>query len=143
MGGSIKVWRSSQQTASALSTAEAELNSATLGWQIIQGLRLLITDFGIEVPEVKVMSDNQAALTLAKCGANWRARYFAVRGHRLHEEYQNERAELLHCPANDMLADALTKLAAAHVKQGLHEAMHGRRPPHKIFTSLGLHHRGD
>ena len=34
-GGSIIVWRSSRQTISALSTAEAELNAATLGWQIV------------------------------------------------------------------------------------------------------------
>ena len=39
-GGSIFVWRSSRQTVSTLSTAEAELNAATLGWQIVEGLRL-------------------------------------------------------------------------------------------------------
>ena len=41
--GNIVVWRSSRQSVSALSTAEAELYSATLGWQIVEGLRQLIT----------------------------------------------------------------------------------------------------
>ena len=78
-GGSIIVWRSSRQTVSAFSTAEAKLNSASLGWQIIEGLRLLIADFGIVLPTVKVLVDNQAAITITTCGANWRTRYFAVR----------------------------------------------------------------
>ena len=71
------------------------------------------------------MIDNQAALTIAMCGAAWRTRYFAVRGHRLHQEYETGRAELVHCPTKAMLADALTKLAAAPVIQVLHEAMDG------------------
>ena len=123
------MWRSSRQTVSALSTAEAELIAAILGWQIIEGLRLLLADFGIQLPDVKVLIDNQAALTITKCGANWRTRYFAVRGHRLHEEHQIGRAQLLHCPTKEMLADALTKLASAPVISVLHEAMQGRLPP--------------
>ena len=35
-GGSIIVWRSSRQTVSALSAAEAELNAASLAWQIVE-----------------------------------------------------------------------------------------------------------
>ena len=75
-----------------------------------------------------MMIDSQAALTIAKCGASWRTRYFAVRGHRLHEEHQRGRVELLHCPTKDMLADALTKLAPSPVIHVLHEAMDGRQP---------------
>ena len=41
-GGTIITWRSSRQTVSTLSTAEAELYAAALGWQIVEGLRLLI-----------------------------------------------------------------------------------------------------
>ena len=124
-GGSIIVWRSCKQSVSALSTAEAELYGATLGWQIIEGLRHLITSFGIEIPKVKVYIDNKAALTIAMCGANWRTRYFAVRGHRLHEEHSRGNAELLHCPTVEMIADCLTKLASAPVIQVLHGVMEG------------------
>ena len=97
------------------SIAEAELNSATLGWQVVEGLRYLLPDFGIEVSKVRVMIDNQAALTIAMCGASWRTRYSAVRVHRLHEEHQHGRAELLHCPTKDMLVDTLSKLATSPV----------------------------
>jgi hypothetical protein len=124
-GNSIVTWRSSKQTVDALSTAEAELNAAVLGWQIVEGLRLLLHDFGIVVPSVKVMIDNQAALTIAKCGANWRTRYFAVRGHRLHLEHECGRATLLHCPTAVMIADTLTKLASPVVIEVLHQAMQG------------------
>ena len=50
-GGSIIVWRSSRQTVATLSTAEAELNAATLGWQIVEGLRYLLADFGSKCPQ--------------------------------------------------------------------------------------------
>ena len=77
--GSIVVWRSSRQSVSALSTAEAELYSATLGWQIVEGLRHLITNDGVRIARLRVFIANQAALTITKCGANWRTTYFAVR----------------------------------------------------------------
>ena len=51
--GTIIVWRSSKQSVSALSTAEAELYGATLGWQIVEGLRHLLTSFGIIIPTIK------------------------------------------------------------------------------------------
>ena len=78
------------------------------------------------MPKVKVMIDNKAALTIAMCGAAWRTRYFAVRAHRLHQEYKAGRAELLHCPTKGMLADVLTKLAPTPVIQVFHDAMNGR-----------------
>ena len=117
-----------KQTVAILSSAEAEVNAATLGWQIVEGLRYPLADFGLDVPRIKVMIDNKAALTSTMCGAAWRTRYFAVRGHRLHQEYETDRAELVHCPTKAMLADALTKLATAPMIEVLHEAMNGRFP---------------
>ena len=38
-GGSIITWRSSRQSVSTMSTAEAELNAAALAWQIVEGSR--------------------------------------------------------------------------------------------------------
>ena len=128
--GSIIVWRSSRQSVSALSTAEAELYSATLGWQIVEGLRQLITNYGVRIARLRIFIDSQAALTIAKCGANWRTRYFAVRGHQHHEEHARGAIELLHCPTAGMVADALTKLATAPVIEVLHSAMEGLLPQH-------------
>ena len=122
------VWRSSRQTVSTLSTAEAELNAATLAWQIVEGVRLLISDLGVQLDSVKLLLDNKAALTIAQCGATWRTMYFAVRGARLHEEHAAGRASLEYCKTGDMLADALTKLAPAPVIAILHSAMHGELP---------------
>ena len=86
------------------------------------------------MPTIKVLVDTKAALTIAMCGAAWRTRYFAVRGHRLHQEYERGRATLLHYPTKDMLADVLTKLAPAPVIQVLHDAMKGKFP--RCETSL-------
>ena len=64
-GGSIVVWRSSRQTVAALSTAEAEFNSAAGGWQIIEGLRLLISELADhELESVILLVDNKAAFTI-------------------------------------------------------------------------------
>jgi len=134
-GGSIIVWRSTRQSVSALNTAEAELNAASLGWQIVAGLRMLMSDFGVEIPTVSVMIDNTAALSIINCGGNWRTRYFAVRGHRLHEEHAKGAAQLLHCPTAIMLADSLTKLPAANVLARLHDAMQGNMPPHSTSVT--------
>ena len=112
-----------------MSTAEAELNAAALAWQIVEGIRLLIGDFGYRPDSVRILIDNKAALTIAECGATWRTRYFAVRGHRLHEEHSTGRAILEHCKTDVMLADALTKLAPAGVISLLHSAMHSEYSP--------------
>ena len=108
-----------------MSTAEAELNTATLAWQIVEGVQLLISDLGVQLPYVKLLIDNKAALTIARCRANWRTRYFAVRAHCLHEEHTADRAILKNCKTALMLADALTKLAAAPVISTLYLAMNG------------------
>ena len=46
----------------------------------------------------------------------------------MHHEYEAKRAELLHCPTADMLADALTKLSPSDVIRTLHDAMNGKFP---------------
>lgn len=127
--GRTIVWRSSKQTVSTVSTAEAELNAAALGWRFIEGLRHLIVDLGINLPAVRLLVDNQAAITLAECGGTWRTRYFGVRGHRIHKECIIGRAQMLHCPTDVMLADCVTKLASPAVIEVLQEAIHGRLPP--------------
>ena len=138
VGSSIVVWRAPRQSVSALSTVEAELYSATLGWQIVECLRHLITNYGVRISRLRVFIDNQAALTIAKCGAHWRTRYFAVRGHRLHEEHVRGAIELLHCPTKGMVADVLAKLATAPVIELLHGAMEGILPSHSSDVSSNL-----
>ena len=89
--GSIITWRSSRAALSALSTAEAELCAAALGWQVTEGVRYLLNTLYIYPHRVEVMIDNKAALTAASLGATWRTRYYAVRAKRLLEESQQGR----------------------------------------------------
>ena len=129
-GGSIITWRSSRAALSALSTAEAELGAAALGWQVTEGVRYLLNTLGVHPNVVEIMIDNRAALTAASFGATWRTRYYAVRAKRLLEESQMGRVRITHCPTKEMVADALTKLAVADVIRMLFNAMDGD-PPHE------------
>ena len=130
-----------------MSTAEAELCAAALGWQVTEGVRYLLSTLQIYPTNVEVMIDNQAALTAASLGATWRTRYYAVRARRLFEEGQQGRAVLKHCPTKQMVADALTKLATPDVLQLLIDAMGGRLPTvtvaHTTSVILGPQNRGD
>ena len=145
--GSIITWRSSRAALSALSTAEAELCAAALGWQVAEGLRHLLNTLYVFPSQVEVMIDNKAALTAATHGATWRTRYYAVRAKRLLEEGQQGRIRLSHCPTKQMVADAMTKLAAADVVQVLISAMNGCLPTraiaHKTSVTPGPANRGD
>eukprot|EP00959_Pyramimonas_sp_CCMP1952_P196804 4115208-Pyramimonas_sp.AAC.1 len=69
--GSIITWRSSRAALSALSTAEAELCAAAMGWQVTEGVRYLLNTLGIYPSHVEIMIDNRAALTAASFGATW------------------------------------------------------------------------
>ena len=115
----------------------SELIAAVLGWQIVEGLRLLLTDLHLDIPKINLLVDNQAAITIATCGSNWRTRYFGVRGHRLHQECQRDAVTIEHCKTGDMIVDSLTKIATAPVIAVLHAAMNGRMPPHSVSTSPG------
>ena len=127
-GGSILTWRSSRASLSALSTAEAELCSAALGWQVTEGIRYMLASLGVVVPSITVYIDNAAALTAAQLGATWRTRYYAVRAQRLLEEGRRGTAILLHCPTLEMVADALTKLASKDVLAVFRDVMNGILP---------------
>ena len=97
-GGSVISWRSSRAALSALSTAQAELCDAALGWQVTEGIFYLLSTLHVHPASVEVTIDNAAALTAAKMGATWRAQYYAVRARRRWEEGQQGRATLTRCP---------------------------------------------
>ena len=127
-GGSIITWRSIRGALSALSTAEAELCSAALGWQVGEGVRYFLSTLSIFPARLEVLIDNKAALTTASLGATWRTRYYAVRAHRLLQEHQAGKIVLTYCPTKVMVADALTKLAGGEVIAILLAAMDSQLP---------------
>ena len=126
-GGSTILWRSSRQTVSALCTAEAELVAASLCWQVIQGMRILLEEWGLVFSHVTIMVDNTAAITIAENGSSWRTRYFGVRGSRMNEEISQGNLKLMHEPTAKMLADSLTKLGTAQMLRNIRGAMIGER----------------
>ena len=124
-GGSTILWRSSRQTVSALCTAEAELVAASLCWQVIQGMRILLEEWGLVFSHVTIMVDNTAAITIAENGSSWRTRYFGVRGSRMNEEITQGNLKLKHEPTAKMLADCLIKLGTAQMLRNIRNAMVG------------------
>ena len=124
-GGAILLWRSSRQSVPALSTAEAELIAASMTWQVIQGVRILLEEWGCRFEYVRIKADNTAAITIATDGSNWRTRYFSVRGARLNHEILCGSLKLEHEPTLKMLADSLTKLGTGQMLLNTRNAMIG------------------
>ena len=76
----VVLWRSLRQTISTLSTSEAELTAAAAAWQVSEGLETFLEEWGVVVRGVRLLLESAAALTITENGANWRMRYFGVRG---------------------------------------------------------------
>ena len=66
--GAPLLWRSSRQTVSSLSTAEAELGAGALTWQITEGMRSLLEEWGITLEPIKLLMDNDAAVAITEQG---------------------------------------------------------------------------
>ena len=127
--GGVVLWRSSKQHNSALSTCEAEVGAGALSFQIVEGLRCLLQEWGVRLNPPVLLVDNKSAIVLTESGGSWRTRYFAVRAARLGEEHRKGTISLRYCPTGDMGSDALTKMATALFLDKLRDAMNGRLPP--------------
>ena len=55
-GGTVITWRSSRAALSAISTAEAELCAAALGWQVTEGIRYLLATLRVYPPQIDFSS---------------------------------------------------------------------------------------
>ena len=74
-------------------------------WQVTEGVRVLLEEWGVQFSMVRLLLDNAAAISIAENGSTWRTRYFGVRGSRITEEVQKERLLLGHQPTKAMVAD--------------------------------------
>ena len=128
LAGSVVLWRSSKQRTAAQSTCEAEVSAAALGFQIVEGLRAILEDWGITLSTPLLLVNNKSALVWATCGGSWRTRYFAVRAARIAEEVECGRLNLRYCRTDRMLADSLTKLASSEIIERLWRALLGDLP---------------
>ena len=127
--GAIILARSSRQASTALSTCEAEVAAASTSFQVVEGLKVLLTEWDVDVGVPILLVDNKSALRISELGATWRTRYFAIRAARLAEESAAGTISLRYCPTGDMVADGLTKLAAITVMENLRKACDGILPP--------------
>ena len=118
--GAVILWRSSKQSTSSLSTCECEVGAAALGFQIVEGLRALLDEWGVRLDPPALYQDNQSALTVIEQGGTWRTRYFATRASRLSEEHKLKTIILHYCPTKLMAADGLTKLSTAETVSYTH-----------------------
>ncbi|CAK0894098.1 unnamed protein product, partial [Prorocentrum cordatum] len=107
----------------------AEVFAAALSWQVAEGVRSMLREWGVMLDPPVLLVDNQSALRVAHFGGSWRTRYFAVRAHRIGQEHAEGHISLRFSPTATMMADALTKLASAEVLSKLRACMDGRPPP--------------
>ena len=112
-GGAVVTWRSSRQATPASSTWEAEVAAAAMAFQITEGLRFLLEEWGVRFQPTVLYIDNKSALLLGENGGTWRTRYFAVRAARIQQENTAGNLVLKYCPTASMAADALTQMGNA------------------------------
>ena len=77
-----------------MSTCEAEVVAAALGFRIAEGLLALFTEWGLALGPPARYQDNQSALVFMYTRGTWRARYFAVRAARAAEEVRSGTLDL-------------------------------------------------
>ena len=127
-GGVVLTWRSARQGTAALSTCEAEVTAAATGFQVAEGMRFLLQEWGIQLDPTILLIDNRSALLIGENGGTWRTRYFAVRSARIQQEHMGGNIILRYCPTKMMVADALTKMASTEVIKMLRDTMEGKGP---------------
>ena len=67
-GGAVVTWRSSRQSCVALSTCETEVSAAAMDFQIIEGLKCLVEEWGVRLDPPVLLVDNKSAITVAENG---------------------------------------------------------------------------
>ena len=107
------IWKSRRQTLVSLSTAECELIAAIEGIVLGQSVEALIKELWDDPVKLTLHVDNTAAIALAEGGGSQRTRHLRVRACYLRDQLEQNHLEVLHCPGEVQLADALTKALPA------------------------------
>ena len=141
-GGPIE-WRSSKQTAQALSTTEAEYMAVCGAVKSVVWARRLFADFGYsdlsiyDPNEVKteaeiegahpvtVYEDNTGAIVWSHNAGvdHQRTKHIDLKWHYVRAQHKAGAIKLVYCPTDDMVADLLTKYLAAERFELLRDMM--------------------
>lgn len=110
-GSGIFSWVSKKQDTTALSSAEAEYVSASLGTCQALWLRKILEDLGEKQDCGTVMyCDNKSAILMAKNPVHHsRTKQISIKYHFIREAVENKEIELKFCKTEDHLADIFTK----------------------------------
>ena len=112
--GCAVAWRTGKQKMIATSSAEAELQAATEGAQMMISIAALLKDMEVVVDGQRLLVDNLAAICLASHeSSSWRTRHLKLRANWLREQVDQGMIEIQHCPGDKMLADVITKPVAS------------------------------
>lgn len=108
-GGPIS-WCSRKQPVVALSSTEAEYIAAADCVKELLFLKTLLEELVGETVKIKLMMDNQSAMTLIKNGQfNRRSKHIDVRFHFINEKVKEGLIKIEYLATEEMIADILTK----------------------------------
>ena len=109
-GGAVS-WSTKYQEIISLSMTESEYIATTSAAKEALWLRSLITQlFSTTLDTTTLFSDNQSAITLTKDHQyHARTKHIDIRFHFIHWIIEEGSLQLVFCPTDDMVADALTK----------------------------------
>ncbi len=109
--GAAFAWESKKQSVVALSTTEAEYVALSSAAKEASYITKLVNEMGFgDVPAVKIYSDNQSALSLAKNSKfHARSKHIDIRHHHIRDLYKNKKIEIEYVPTESMISDVLTK----------------------------------
>ena len=119
--GKVVLWKGKRQTLISLSTAEAELISACEGVTIGKSISALLETFVEDLKPMRLYVDDVAAIILAEGGGSHRTRHLRVRANFVKELQEAKALDVIHCPGEIQIADALTKVLPAPRHQMLRE----------------------
>ena len=112
-------WHSKRQTATALSSCEAEYVAGSETHKEVMFLRNLLKEegtrnnirslFGEVLPSTVVWYDNTGAMAISKTRESRRCKHIDLRWHFVRELVERKETELRYCPTARMVADIMTK----------------------------------
>ena len=109
-GDGAIAWLSLRQSTTALSSAEAELNSCLEGFVLAESVTPLLSELLGTSVQRTMLNDSVSAVALLQYPSGaWRTRHLRLKARAWIQAVEEERWKLYHVPGRHMLGDLLTK----------------------------------